>query len=115
MIEAGRYTQSAVDACIVFCRYARDSARLQKGDQLIAPRIKKNVPQAPAFLDLYRVSDYRLESQNALVKLPRLVQVKGRGADMGESFMTHDYHSLRNARSLYGRGDSSNDGFRRMT
>ena len=69
MIEARRYAEPAVDACIVFCRHVRNSVRFQKGDELIAPDIEKEVSKASAFFDLYRVGDDWIETQNALVKL----------------------------------------------
>jgi hypothetical protein len=55
----------------------------QKGDELIATDIEKEVSKASAFFDLYRVGDDRLEAQNALVKLPGLVQVERRETDVG--------------------------------
>jgi hypothetical protein len=74
MIEAGRNAEAAVDARIVFCRHVRNPVWFQKGDKLIAPDIEKEVSKVPTFLDLYRVGDNRVESQNALVKLPGLVE-----------------------------------------
>jgi len=43
MIEAGWDTEPAIDARVVFSRYARNSVRFQKGDELIAPNIEKEV------------------------------------------------------------------------
>jgi hypothetical protein len=40
------------------------------------PDIQKEVSKVPAFFDLNRVRDYRLEPQNALVKLTGLVEVE---------------------------------------
>src|SRR5262245_58332322 len=95
MIEASRETQSAVDSCIVFCRHVRNSARFHKGDKLFAPGIEKHVPYSPNFFDLYCVRDHRCESQNALVKLTGLVEVKCGKTDMRKSFMTHNHSPLR--------------------
>ena len=78
MIEPGGNTEPAVDARVVFCRHVWNSVWFQKGDQLIAPDIEKEVSKVPALLDLYRVSDNRLKSQNALVELTSLVEVKCR-------------------------------------
>jgi hypothetical protein len=66
MIEGGWNTESAVDACIVIRRYAGNSLRLQKGDQLIVPDIEKDVPKAPAFLNLYRICS-RVPSRSSVV------------------------------------------------
>src|SRR5262249_53196108 len=93
MIEPSWNTEAAVDARVVFYRHVWNSLRLHKGEQLIAPDIEEQVSNAPAFFDLYRVRDYWLESQNALVELSGLVQVKGRQADVGKSSMTHANHS----------------------
>jgi hypothetical protein len=76
MIEGSRNTESAVDAGVVFYRHARNSTRLPKGNKLVASGMEKNVPDTPTFFDLYGVGDHRLETQNALVKLTSLVQVK---------------------------------------
>jgi len=65
----------------------------QKGDELIAPDIEKEVSKASAFFDLYRVGDDRLEAQNALVKLLGLVQVECRETDVGKSSVTHGHYS----------------------
>src|SRR5262249_7210966 len=105
MIEASRQTQSAVDSCIVFCRHVRNSARFHKGDKLIAPGVEKHVADSPTFFDLYCVRDHRCESQNALVKLTGLVEVKCGKTDMGKSFMTHNHtsddpHGISNSHSL---------------
>ena len=93
MIEARRYAEPAVDACIVFCRHVRNALWFQKGDELIAPDIEKEVSKASAFFDLYRVGDDRFETQNTLVELTSLVQVKGRETDMGKPSMPHGYYS----------------------
>lgn len=95
MIKGGRNTKSTVDARIVFRRDVWNSLRFHKGDKLIAPDIEEEVPDAPAFFDLYRIRDYWLESQNTLVKLPGLVEVKRGKNDVGKSFVTHGYHSLK--------------------
>jgi hypothetical protein len=42
-----------------------------------------------AFLDRYRVGDNRLETQHALVKRARLVEIEGREADMRKSLVFH--------------------------
>jgi hypothetical protein len=65
----------------------------QKGDKLIAPDVEKDVSKVPAFLDLYRVGDDRLEPQNALVKLTGLVQVECRETDVRKSSVTHGHYS----------------------
>src|SRR5882672_10762496 len=93
MIEGGGNTESAVDPRIVACGYVRNSARFQKGDELIAPDIEKDMPQRPAFFDLYRVRDDRLEAQDTLVKCTRLVQIEGRETDVGNSSVTHFRYS----------------------
>jgi hypothetical protein len=36
-----------------------------KGDKLIAPDVEEDVSNAPAFFDVYRVGDYRLEAQRS--------------------------------------------------
>src|SRR5580698_1571898 len=95
MIETGWHTQSAVDTGVVFRRHAWNSLRLQKGNQLVTPRIKEDVPQPSAFFDLYRVGDYWFETQHVLVKLAGLVEVKSREANVGKSLVTHGYNSLR--------------------
>jgi len=61
MIEASGNTQPAIDARVVFCRHVWNSVWLQKGNKLIAPDIEKEVAKVPAFFDVYRVGDYRLE------------------------------------------------------
>jgi hypothetical protein len=61
MIEARGNTEPAIDACIVFCRYVRNSVWFQKGDKLIAPDIEKEVSKVPALFDVYRVRDDRFE------------------------------------------------------
>jgi hypothetical protein len=75
MIKGGRNTESAVDARIVFYGHAGNSVRFKKGDELMAPDIEKNVSKVPAFFDLYRVGDDRLEAQNVLIELTGFVQV----------------------------------------
>ena len=89
MIEAGGNPEAAVDARIVFCRHVWNSVWFQKRDQLVAPDIEKEVSKVPALLDLYRVGDNRLETQNALVKLTRLVEVKRRETNVRNSSMRH--------------------------
>jgi hypothetical protein len=68
--------------------------RFQKGDKLIAPDIKKEVSKATAFFNLYRVGDDRLEAQNALVKLTRLVEIEGRQTNVGNSSVIHVHCSF---------------------
>jgi hypothetical protein len=106
MIEAGRNAEPSVDARIVFFRDVRNALRFQKGDELIAPDIEKDVSKTPAFLDLYRIGDDRFEAQNSFVKLTGLVEVEGRETDMGKSSMGHGYCSWRSdfrRRSVCGR------------
>jgi hypothetical protein len=100
-VEAGegdpivRNPESPIDAGIELSGYLRDSARLHKSNELVASGIEKHVPDAPALFNLYGVCHYGSEAENHLVKLPRLVQVKGGKTYMGKSFMTHDWHSKR--------------------
>jgi hypothetical protein len=94
MIEGSGKTEPAVDARIVFCRHSWNPTRFQKGDTLTAPDIEKDVSEVPAFFDVYRVVDDRLESQNALVKLTGLVQVKRREADVRKTSVSHGCRSL---------------------
>src|SRR5262249_3579480 len=94
MVEAGRNAEPAIDAGIVVRGHIGNSLRFQKGDQLIAPDIKKEVSKAPAFFDLYRVGDDRLKAQNVLVKLARLVEIEGRQTNVGNSSVTHDHCSF---------------------
>jgi hypothetical protein len=89
MIEAGRNTEPAVDAGVVFCRHVWNSVWFQKGDQLIAPDIEKEVSKVPALLDLDRVGDNRLKSKNALVELASFVEVKCRVTNVGNSSVSH--------------------------
>jgi hypothetical protein len=93
MIEAGGDTEPAVDPRIVFCRHVWNAARFQKGDQLVAPDIEKDVSKVPAFFDFYRVGDDWLEAQNAFVKRTGLVEVERREADVGKSSVTHFRYS----------------------
>src|SRR5258708_30603437 len=95
MIKGRRRAEAAIDAGVVLDRNSRNPAWLHEGQQLIAAGIKEDVADGSAFLDLDRVGDHHLEAQHLLVKLTGPVQVKCGKADMGESFMTHDYHSLR--------------------
>jgi hypothetical protein len=76
-----------------FCRHVCNAVRFQKGDQLIAPDIEKQMPQMSAFLDLYRVGDDRLKAKDALVKLAGLVQIECRETNMGKSSVTHLFYS----------------------
>src|SRR5262252_7928273 len=89
MIEAGGNAEPAVDARVVLCRHVWNSVWLQKGDELIAPDIEKDVSKVPAFFDLYRVGDDRLEPEDAFVKLAGPVEVESREADVGETFVAH--------------------------
>src|SRR5882757_1672387 len=93
MIEAGGNAEAAVDARIVSCRYVGNVLRFQKGDQLIAPDIEKEVPNAPAFLDSQRVGDDWLEAQDTLVKRAGPIEVKCREANVGKSAIAHGYCS----------------------
>ena len=52
---------------------------------MIAPDIEKEVPKLAAFFDRDRVGDDRFESQDTFIKLPGLVEVKRREADVGKS------------------------------
>src|SRR5262249_6750030 len=72
MIEAGGYAEPAICSWVVLCRDIRNSVRFDKGDQLITPDIKKDVPKISALHDLYRVGDDWFEAENALVKLAGL-------------------------------------------
>src|SRR6267378_5313372 len=89
MIEAGGNTEPTVDARIVFCRHVWNAVRFQKGDELIAPDIKKDVAKVPALFNLYRIGDDRFEPQNAFVELSGLVEVECRETNVGKSSMAH--------------------------
>ena len=59
--------------------------RLEKGNELIASDIEKEVSEVSAFFDPYRVGDDRLEPQHALVKPAGLVEVECRETNVGKS------------------------------
>jgi hypothetical protein len=70
-------------------RHAGHVARFHEGQQLVAPDVEEDMPQAAAFGDAQGVGDDGLEAQDVLVEGPRLVEVEGREADVGKALVAH--------------------------
>src|SRR5262249_15477958 len=89
VIEGARHAEAAGDAGVVLRGNARHPARLHEGDELIAAGVEEDVTQAAALADPDRIATHRREAEDALVELPRLVEIERGETDVGEALVGH--------------------------
>src|SRR5262245_1894359 len=87
VIKRAGHPEPAIDPRIIFCRDPWYPACLHEGKELIASGIKEDVPDLPAFFDLDDVATHRLEAQDVLVEVARLIQIYRSEPAMGNAFV----------------------------
>src|SRR5262249_52349429 len=82
MIKRAGDTQPFVNGRVIVRWNPLNSLWLHKGDELIAARVEKHVPNLAPFRNLDDVAAHGLESQDVLVEVPRAVEVPCRESDV---------------------------------